>query len=332
MDNGFDAAYRSFLQAFPAYSTTSRLDAAAGERLRAARSLAPRVSRLHRRRPVLVASQVRRHQDLLLDRVLGNPHSANPTSTAASSLVDDARDAVLRFFNADPREYGVIFTSNATGALKLVGESYPFEPGGRFLLTFDNHNSVNGIREFARRARRECHLSPGARPAPARRRRGGAHGTRAHGVREALTCSRSPRSRTSAGCSIRSSGSSRAHETGGTCCSTAPRSPRPIASICRRSRRTSCRCRSTRCSGTPPGIGALIFRHDALRGPAPSVVRRRDHHGRVGPGGRLASPRARARRVRRRDGRLPRAAGGDDRARAPRVDRHRDDPRRASWP
>ena len=29
-----------------------------------------------------------------------------------------------------------------------MGESYPF-PHGRYLLTFDNHNSVNGIREFA---------------------------------------------------------------------------------------------------------------------------------------------------------------------------------------
>ncbi|HEV2472959.1 MAG TPA: aminotransferase class V-fold PLP-dependent enzyme, partial [Chthonomonadales bacterium] len=41
-------------------------------------------------------------------------------------------------------------TANASHALKLVGESYPFEPGDRYLLTFDNHNSVNGIREFAR--------------------------------------------------------------------------------------------------------------------------------------------------------------------------------------
>src|SRR5512140_3793599 len=41
-----------------------------------------------------------------------------------------------------------VFTPNASGALKLVGESYPF-PKGRYLLTFDNHNSVNGIREFA---------------------------------------------------------------------------------------------------------------------------------------------------------------------------------------
>ena len=54
----------------------------------------------------------------------------------------------LKFFNADPEEYLAIFTSNASGALKLVGESYPFSKG-RYLLTFDNHNSVNGIREFA---------------------------------------------------------------------------------------------------------------------------------------------------------------------------------------
>ena len=44
----------------------------------------------------------------------------------------------------------MIFTANATHALKLVGESYPFGPGDRFLLTYDNHNSVNGIREFDR--------------------------------------------------------------------------------------------------------------------------------------------------------------------------------------
>ena len=38
------------------------------------------------------------------------------------------------------------------GALKHVGESYPFTSSGRLLLTADNHNSVNGIREFARAA------------------------------------------------------------------------------------------------------------------------------------------------------------------------------------
>jgi molybdenum cofactor sulfurtransferase len=46
----------------------------------------------------------------------------------------------------------VIFTPNATGALKLVGDAYPFADGSRLLLTSDNHNSVNGLRELARAA------------------------------------------------------------------------------------------------------------------------------------------------------------------------------------
>jgi molybdenum cofactor sulfurtransferase len=98
------------------------------------------------------ASQIHRHLGLLLSRVLGNPHSQNPTSLLATELVDRARRHVLSFFNASPDDYLVIFTANASHALKLVGESYPFGPGNRFLLTFDNHNSVNGIREFARAA------------------------------------------------------------------------------------------------------------------------------------------------------------------------------------
>lgn len=56
----------------------------------------------------------------------------------------------MKYFNAPPDDYIFVFTQNASAALKLIGESYPFVPSGRFVLTFDNHNSVNGIREFAR--------------------------------------------------------------------------------------------------------------------------------------------------------------------------------------
>jgi molybdenum cofactor sulfurtransferase len=84
-----------------------------------------------------------------VNNVFGNPHSSNPTSQASTRLIEQARSAVLEFFHASPAEYVPIFTANASGALKLVGESYPFGPGGHFLLLFDNHNSVNGIREFA---------------------------------------------------------------------------------------------------------------------------------------------------------------------------------------
>ena len=94
-------------------------------------------------------SQLDDHMALLRDAVLGNPHSVNPTSAAATRLVERARAAVLRYFNA-PGEYECIFTANATGALRLGGEAYPFGVGDRFLATFDNHNSINGIREFAR--------------------------------------------------------------------------------------------------------------------------------------------------------------------------------------
>ena len=94
------------------------------------------------------ASQIRTHGALLESSLLGNPHSASPASLSATHLVERSRRAVLEWFNAGD-EYIAVFTLNATGALKHVGESYPFAPGGRLLLTADNHNSVNGIREFA---------------------------------------------------------------------------------------------------------------------------------------------------------------------------------------
>ena len=92
---------------------------------------------------------VRAHADLLRGAVLGNPHSRSPAARRSTELVDAGRLRVREFFRADPDEYEVIFTANASHALKLVGEAYPFGPGSRFCLASDNHNSVNGIREFA---------------------------------------------------------------------------------------------------------------------------------------------------------------------------------------
>jgi selenocysteine lyase/cysteine desulfurase len=57
---------------------------------------------------------------------------------------------VLGYFRAAADDYAVIFTPNATGACRLVGEAYRFRPLSRLVLTADNHNSVNGLREFAR--------------------------------------------------------------------------------------------------------------------------------------------------------------------------------------
>lgn len=141
-------AYREFLERYPDYAATEALDA-----LRSAE-----YSRLDRDGHVYLdytggslyaESQVRAHLDLLVRRVFGNPHSGSLTSVATTTLVEETRRRILSYFNAPPGAYTVVFTQNATAALKLVGESYPFVAGSRFALLFDNHNSVNGIRELA---------------------------------------------------------------------------------------------------------------------------------------------------------------------------------------
>src|SRR5215475_2168984 len=110
-------------------------------------------------------AQLTEHAERLRSRCFGNPHSENPTSAASSELIDRARCAILEYFNAPEAEYAVIFTPNATAAIRLVAEAYPFGPRTRLLLTRDNHNSVNGIREFARARRAATRYVPFGSPA-----------------------------------------------------------------------------------------------------------------------------------------------------------------------
>src|SRR5579871_3085871 len=144
-----EEAQADFLARFPGYRKTAILDELRATEYR----------RLDEKRQVYLdytggslyaESQLQKHFELMRSGVLGNPHSANPASTAMTEHVERTRRAVLRYFNAPAEDYILIFTQNASAALKLIGESFPFAPGSRYLLTFDNHNSVNGIREFAR--------------------------------------------------------------------------------------------------------------------------------------------------------------------------------------
>jgi selenocysteine lyase/cysteine desulfurase len=141
-------AFKDFRKAYPTFESTTKLD-----ELRASE-----YARLDQQNHIYLdytggglyaESQLRDHMALLSSHIFGNPHSTNPSSLAMTRLVEQAREYVLEFFNASPDDYVAIFTQNATGALKLVGESYPFAQGGNYLLAYDNHNSVNGIREFA---------------------------------------------------------------------------------------------------------------------------------------------------------------------------------------
>jgi len=151
-----EAARLDFLRRFPDYAATSSLDS-----LRASeydRLDAEGLAYLDYTGAGLYGrGQVERHAAWLLSHVLANPHSESEASARATAFVERARERIARFFFASPDEYEVIFTPNASGALRLVGESYPFGPGGRFVISADDHNSVNGIREYAHARGAEVH-------------------------------------------------------------------------------------------------------------------------------------------------------------------------------
>lgn len=106
------------------------------------------------------ASQVTEYAQRLNRGLFGNPHSAHAPSRAGARDLDRARQLALDFFGADPAVYDVIFTANTSAAIKLVAESYAFSPGRGLVLSADNHNSVNGMREYARARSAPVHILP----------------------------------------------------------------------------------------------------------------------------------------------------------------------------
>ncbi|KAJ9529686.1 hypothetical protein QJQ45_014473, partial [Haematococcus lacustris] len=81
--------------------------------------------------------------------MFGNPHSQNPSSSLTTDRIDEVRSLILRFFNADSADWQLVFTRSATGALKLVGETFPWSPASQFRYLRENHVSVLGMREYA---------------------------------------------------------------------------------------------------------------------------------------------------------------------------------------
>lgn len=97
-------------------------------------------------------SQIEKHFNLLNSNLFGNPHSSNPSSSAMTEYIQKTKRHLHQYFNASEDEYQIIFTPNTTGALRLIAESYPFNPDTQLLFNVDNHNSAIGIREYAKRA------------------------------------------------------------------------------------------------------------------------------------------------------------------------------------
>jgi selenocysteine lyase/cysteine desulfurase len=92
--------------------------------------------------------------------ILGNPHSHHAPSRAASDAVARARAAILDFLHTDPDTYQVILTANASAACRLVAEGWDWGADRPLILSADNHNSVQGLREPARRAGSVLHGVP----------------------------------------------------------------------------------------------------------------------------------------------------------------------------
>ena len=191
--------------------------------------------------------------------------------------------------------------------------------GGRFLLTFDNHNSVNGIREFARAkgARRRIRAAHAAGPAH-RSLAARARCSIAARRLEARTSSPSPPSRTSPA-SMHPLDLDRRRARA--------RVGRPARCGRVRARRTgldlaaghdptSSRISFYKMFGYPTGVGCLLVRHAALPTADAALVRRRHGELRDGAGPRHISRAARS-RVRGRHAQLPGHSGGGDRPAAP---------------
>ncbi|KAK7691935.1 hypothetical protein QCA50_005340 [Cerrena zonata] len=147
LEDDASAAYKAFLKTYPEYHSTWILDS-----LR--RSDFARLDRAgetyvdYMGGSLYPESLVRVHTDFLNNSILGNTHSVSNPSSLSSACADDARQSVLSFFKA-PAGYTVVFTANASGAMKLVGEAFPFREGSSYVLGADSHNSVHGIRQFA---------------------------------------------------------------------------------------------------------------------------------------------------------------------------------------
>ena len=97
---------------------------------------------------IYLDSQVAAAAEELKNGVFGNPHSINPSSHRTTVLVEDMRNRLLQFFNADPEVYELVFVRSATGGLQLLGENFPWSTEGNMAYLVSNHNSVLGKLKF----------------------------------------------------------------------------------------------------------------------------------------------------------------------------------------
>lgn len=86
----------------------------------------------------------------LKGNLFGNPHAFNTSSTFTEDIIDQVRSQILQHFKTTQDEYTIIFTSGATGALKIVAETFNYTKNGILIYLQDNHTSVMGMRQHVK--------------------------------------------------------------------------------------------------------------------------------------------------------------------------------------
>ncbi len=99
-------------------------------------------------------SLLSRFHDSMLEGLYGNPHSASPSSLKSTQMVENVRLRLLRYFNADPEHFDLVFVANATAGIKLVAEAMREAEGGfAYAYHVDSHTSLVGVREVGVKGR-----------------------------------------------------------------------------------------------------------------------------------------------------------------------------------
>ncbi|KAH0144169.1 PLP-dependent transferase, partial [Aureobasidium melanogenum] len=87
----------------------------------------------------------------MLGNLYGNPHSASQASQRSTNQVQDVRLQLLRFFDANPDDFDLVFVANATAGIKLVADALrEHESGFWYGYHKDAHTSLVGVRELAK--------------------------------------------------------------------------------------------------------------------------------------------------------------------------------------
>jgi molybdenum cofactor sulfurtransferase len=99
---------------------------------------------------IYINSQVRAAAAELSANLFSNPgNMINKASSFTTVKIEALRQDLLQFFGASPKEYDLVFTRSATGALNLLAESFPWGPGSQLAYLDTAHHAVVAMRGYA---------------------------------------------------------------------------------------------------------------------------------------------------------------------------------------